>query len=332
MTTTTLVSGATGFLGARVVSELGRRGVHVRTLSRRRAPGVRDARVGDITNPSSLSGVCDGIDTIVHCAGFAHAQDDGNPDFEARHFSVNYEGTRALLDVASGAGVKRFVFLSSVKAIRNSFERQADEDFPGEPDSAYGRAKRAAEEAVLTATDKQGMEAVILRPAMVYGAGDRGNLARMVRGIRSGWFPALPETGNRRSLVHVDDLIEAILLTTTHEAAPGNTFIVASEEAPSGAQLYDAIRRALGMRPARWRFPAAALRAAGAIGSRVQCTTGKSFPLTSESVGRLLNSAWYSPARIHRVLGWQARVPLCRGLADYLDAQAFPTPSKQPSV
>lgn len=332
MTGTILVTGATGFLGARVVSALGRRTVRVRTLSRRVATGESDARTGDVTDAASLEGLCDDIDTVVHCAGFAHAHEDGTRKFEARHFAVNHEGTRSLLEVACKAAVRRFVLLSSVKAMAPPGDEQVNEDLPGEPDSAYGRSKRAAEEAAFAAGRTHGMQIVVLRLAMVYGAGDHGNLARMVHGIRSGWFPPLPDTGNHRSLVHADDAVDAILLATTHRAASGRTYIVASEEAPSGARLYDAIRQALSMPPTTWRVPAALLRTAGVAGQCFGRVTGTTLPLTSESIERLLDSAWYSPARIRRDLGWQTRVALAQGLRDYIDVDsANPSRSEQMS-
>lgn len=314
---TVLLTGATGFLGAQIAVELNERRTHIRTLSRSPS-GVGDPKVGDLTRPDTLSGVCDGIDIVIHCAGFAHAQDDGRGRFEARHQAINHEGTRHLLEVAGRAGVRRFVFLSSVKAMASPGDRQVDEEFAGEPDSAYGRAKRAAENAAFESGAKYGMEIVNLRLAMVYGKGDRGNLARMVRGVRSGWFPPLPETGNHRSMLHVDDAVDAIVLASAHPSAANGTFIVASREAPSGAELYDAIRLMLGKRLPAWRIPEAALRSIGLAADRISRLTGRPLSFSSEMIDRLLGSAWYCPARIARALGWQAQVPLSQGLRDYL--------------
>ena len=109
--------------------------------------------------------------------------------------------------------------------------------FPGSPETAYGQAKRAAEAAVLDAGQRHGMHVVNLRLAMVYGAGGRGNLERMGRLVRRGLFPPLPETGNHRSLVHVDDVVAAMRLVAADEQANGRTYIVASPEAPSGRAL-----------------------------------------------------------------------------------------------
>lgn len=323
MTQHALVTGATGFIGSRIVAELGRRAITARTLSRRPLAGV-DARIGDLVRPETLANLCDGIDTVVHCAGFAHAQENGCDGFEARHRAINYHGTLNLLEVAGQAGVQRFVLLSSVKALATPGDQQIDERFPGEPDSPYGRAKRAAEVAAFEAGSRYGMQIVVLRLAMVYGAGDRGNLRRMVEGVRAGWFPPLPDTGNHRSLVHIDDAVEAILLAMSHPAAAGGCFVVASDEAPSGAELYDAIRRMLARPVPSWRVPPPILWFAGAAADRISRAIRKPLPVSSEMVDRLLGSAWYCSARISRELGWHARVPLSRGLLDYL-APRHPT-------
>lgn len=318
MTRHVLVTGATGFIGSRITAELGRQQIAARTLSRHPLRGTA-ARVGDLTRPETLAGLCDGIDTIVHCAGFAHAQANVRDDFAARHEAVNHQGTRNLLEAAGRAGVRRFVLLSSVKALATPGDRRIDEEFPGEPDSPYGRAKRAAEAAAFDAGNRYGMQVVALRLAMVYGAGDRGNLGRMVEGVRAGWFPPLPDTGNHRSLVHIEDVTEAVLLAMSHPGAAGRCFIVASEEAPSGAELYDAIRRMLGRSVPSWRLPASVLRCVGAAADRVSRIVRKPLPVSTELVDRLLGSAWYDPGRIAQELGWRARVPLERGLRDYLD-------------
>lgn len=314
-----LVTGGTGFIGGRLTSVLRSQGEEVRTLSRRSVDSEMSV-YGDLADPSSLAGVCNGVETVVHCAGFAHASDNGGGAFAATHRAVNEQGTIALVDIAGRAGVQTFVFLSSVKAIPDPGELCVDEDHLGEPSSVYGKSKRAAEEAVHRTCSSYGMAAVVLRPAMVYGAGDRGNLRRMVRGIREGWFPPLPVTGNHRSLVHVDDLVEAVLACMRRPEAAGRTYIVASRHAPSGAELYDEIRASLGMRPIGWRLPARMLVTAGRVGDHLQKLIRTPLPVSSETVARLIQSEWYSPERIAREVGWEARKPLHVGLRDYLNS------------
>lgn len=310
-----LVTGASGFVGGRLLVALGREG-DVRALVRR-ADAMPGAAVGDLLDPASLRAACEGVESVFHCAGYAHVFSSSDPD---AHRRINFEGTRNLLMAAGEVGVRRFVFLSSVKAMAEPGDACVDEDWPGEPDTPYGRAKRAAEAAVLEAGAKYGMHAVILRLAMVYGRGGRGNLERMARGIRAGWFPPLPDTGNRRSLVHVDDVVSVMRLVAQTPTANGRTYIVADPKAYSGREIYDAIRRVLGKPPARWRVPAALLRSGGRLGDGLGRLAGRTLPLNSEVAERLLGSACYSPARIEHELGWRAGIGIDEGVREMLGA------------
>jgi UDP-glucose 4-epimerase len=304
----TLVTGASGFIGGRLVRP------GVRFLVRRHNPHP-DAVVGDLENPASLHTVCEGVETVLHCAGYAHAFTSSSAEM---HWRVNYWGTRNLLEAAGQAGVRRFVFLSSIKAMAEPGDACVDESWPCKPMTDYGRAKLAAEDAVLEARRRYGMHAANLRPALVYGRAGRGNLERMARGIRAGWFPPLPETGNRRSLVHVDDLVSAILIAAEHPEADGKTYIVANDSACSGREIYDAIRAALGLPTCAWKVPNGLLRAVGRGGDGLEYLLGRQLPINSEVVSRLLDSACYCPSRIINELGWQPRMSLSDGLRELL--------------
>jgi UDP-glucose 4-epimerase len=294
---TALITGATGFIGHHLLQ----RGDHA--LARTPA-GIAGEVIGDLLDPASLPFACEDIETVFHCAGYAHAFSSSDPD---AHWRINFEGTRNLVDAAGKAGVKRFVFLSSVKAMAEPGDECVDEDWPGEPNTPYGKAKRAAEDAVLEAGVRYGMHVVSLRLAMVYGHGGRGNLERMARGIRAGWFPPLPETGNKRSLVHVDDVVAVVRLVADRPEANGRAYIVADPRAYSGREIYDAIRAVLRAPTLRWSVPASFLRAAGHLNGRL-----------GEVVDRLIGSACYSPARIERELGWRARIGLKEGLQEMM--------------
>jgi nucleoside-diphosphate-sugar epimerase len=272
---------------------------------------------GDLLEPTSLDAACVGIDCVFHCAGYAHAFNSSDPEV---HWRVNFEGTRNLVNAAGEAGVKRFVFLSSVKAMAEPGAECIDEDWPGEPNSAYGRAKRAAENAVLEAGAKYGMHVVNLRLAMVYGRGGRGNLERMARGIRAGWFPRLPDTGNRRSLVHVDDVVAAIRFVSETPAANGKTYIVADPRPYSGREIFDAISGVPPRLTFHWGLPVALFRVGAVLGDVLGRFTGRVLPLNSEVMERLLGSACYSPTRIERELGWRAKVGLAEGVREMLGA------------
>lgn len=308
---TVLVTGASGFIGRRL------RGPGDRGLMRRAV--APDDVAGDLLDPASLRAACAGVHSVFHCAGYAHAFNSSDPDI---HWRVNFEGTRNLMAAAGQAGVKRFVFLSSVKAMAEPGAECIDEEWPGEPASAYGRAKRAAEDAVVEAGAKYGMHVVNLRLAMVYGRGGRGNLERMARGIRAGWFPRLPDTGNKRSLVHVDDVVAAIRFVVDAQAANGRTYIIAHPRPYSGREIFDAISGVPPRLTFHWGLPAGLLRAGAVLGDAAGRIAGLPLPVNSEVVGRLLDSACYSPARIERELGWRAQVELAKGVREMLGAAA----------
>jgi len=313
----TLVTGGRGFIGRRLVASLRTDGVPLRVMTRGEAVAADELRA-DLVDPASLAAACAGVDTVFHCAGHAHAFGALGVD-AALHHRVNFEGTQALAEAAGRAGVSRFVFLSSVKAMGDPGEACVDEDWPQLPDSAYGQAKRAAEGALLAAGARYRMHVVVLRPAMVYGAGGRGNLERMAALVRRGLFPPLPETGNRRSLVHVSDLVAAMRLAATDARAAGRRYIVADPQCHSGRALYDALRSACGRPTVRWSVPRGVLTALARVGDGVGALTGRRLPFDGEVLARLLGSACYSPARIERELGWRAQVGLAEGLREMCD-------------
>jgi len=295
---TTLLTGATGFIGRRLLAPGWLPLV-------RRPVGLADECVGDLLDPASLARACEGVEAVAHCAGEVEASRFADA---AQLWEVNVLGTQNLLEAAGHAGVRRVVLLSSVKTMAEPGRACADENWAGEPQTAYGRSKRAAEEALWEASARFGMEGVVLRLPLVYGRGNRGNLWRMAQLIRRRRFPPLPEVGNPRSLVHVDDVAAAVRLTLEHPAAAGRTYIVADPQPYSSRELYDAIRDALGMAPVRWALPAAVFRFAARFSSRAE-----------EIVDKLLGSACYSPARIERELGFRARVGLADGLREMLE-------------
>jgi len=309
-----LIAGSTGFIGSRLVHFLDSHHVSYRML--RRSHYDKNVIIADLLNKSKLLAACANIRCIFHCAGYAHAFSALSEEDAQQHWQVNFQGTRNLVEAAGQAGVKRFVFLSSVKAMAEPGVDCADEEYSGRPTTAYGQSKRAAEETVLEAGARYGMHVVNLRLAMVHGSGGRGNLERMGRLVCKGWFPPLPETGNHRSLVHVDDVVAAMRLVAEDDRASGRTYIVASQQAPSGRELFDAMRKALGLPPCRWAVPESVLRLAGHCGDGLETILKRRMPLDSEAVDRLLGSAWYSPARIERELGWRAKVSLEEGLRE----------------
>ena len=311
-----LITGATGFIGKRLSELLERQGVPCRLLARQQTPGTA-VIAADLGNSSALQAACHGVETIFHCAGYAHAFASSAEDARL-HWQINYEGTRNLLDAAVSQGVKRFVFISTVKAMAEPGEACVNEDHPGEPETDYGRAKRAAERLVLATGSQYGMHVVNLRLAMVYGAGGNGNLERMARLVRRGLFPPLPETGNRRSLVHVTDVLSAMQLVSRDPRANGRTYTIVGPESPSGRQLMNEIRHVVGRPEPAWSVPMPVLKLAAGIGDLWKRLLGRRFIFDTEVLSRLVGSACYSGERIRAELGWQPSTMVREGLREML--------------
>lgn len=302
-----LVTGASGFIGSRLCQRLQAQGVKVRGLMRCAGSGPWEQSVEiDLAESDVPVELMSGVDTVFHLAGRAHALDEIGQE-ERVYERVNVEGTRRVVDAAIAAGVHRFVFFSSVKAMGEGGDACIDEDFDAMPETVYGRSKLEAERLVAEAGRRHGMRTVSLRLAMVYGPGHKGNLARMLEAVAAGRFPPLPEFGNRRSMVHVDDVVEAALLAATRPEAAGKTYIVAGGEAYSTRRIYELMCEALGRRPARVTAPVGLLRAGAAMGDVIGRARGRRFVFDSDALAKLSESAWYSSDRIERELGFRAR-------------------------
>ena len=313
-----LVTGGTGFIGHRLVAALRERSARVRVLVRGQGSGVPSPLAGEgwgggaveiifgnLADAASLIRACAGADTVFHLAGFAHADAADTPDFAARHWVVNAEGTFRLLDAAAAAGVEQFMFLSSVKSVGDPGPRCVDETWDAPPETPYGRAKRAAEDRVLAVGRATGMHVANLRPAAVYGPGMKANLTRLIEAVRRGWLPPLPDTGNRRSLVHADDVVQALLLAAARPAAAGRTYVVTDGRPYSGRDLYAIIRQALGRPVPRWAVPAPVLRSAAGLADGARWLAGRRDRKARTALDRLLGWACLDAARIRQELGYQ---------------------------
>ena len=301
-TTRYYVTGANGFVGKKLCVRLARLG-EVRAMLRRPADGPwrRSDRI-DLERDAVPADLLRGVDVVIHLAARTHAIDAGDCD-EAVYRRVNVDGTRRLLECAALAGVRRFVFMSSVKAQGEGGSEPADETAAPRPSTAYGRTKLEAETMVLRGGHVP--EAVVLRPALVYGPGVKGNLERMIAAMRSGFFPPVPDVGNRRSLVHVDDLVSATILAAERPEAPGRAFIVTDGRPVSTREMYVWIRRAMGKEVPRWAVPPASLRLAAKAGDAIGRMRGRRWFFDSDSYRKLFESAVFDSTAIERALGFR---------------------------
>lgn len=302
-----LVTGAGGFLGGAVVHALVQDGYMVRALIRSSSDKTRcpasDVVVGDIQDLGAMKHAVAGVEAIVHLAGKAHALDDPGGHDE-QYEQVNVEGTRHLLKAAQTAGVPRVIFASSVKVFGESTDGCVDESAPANPATAYARSKWLAEQIISDYAQETGAIAVSLRLSMVYGPTEKGNLFRMMSAIDRGRFPPFPNIDNKRSLVHVSNVVQAMRCCLRQERTRLPAYIVADASPYSTTQLYDSLCIGLGRARPSWRLPLSLLKAGAWFGDLIQKGTGRSVPLTTRTLEKLLESAWYSPAALMRDCGY----------------------------
>lgn len=308
---TILVTGATGFIGRQMCAYLQKQGIKLRTLGRTRPEVDAEFIHWDMTGAPDADALA-GVDTVYHLAGKAHALAETRQD-ESEYFRINTEATRMLLEACKKQGVHTFVYFSSVKAAGDS-EGVMDERAGGQPDTPYGRAKRASEELVLQGAYVP--HPVVIRLSMVYGNTKKGNLPRMIRGVQAGRFPPLPEFDNRRSMVHVDDVVQAAILSATRPEAAGKVYIVTDGESYSTRQMYEWVCEALNKRPPGWYLPLLALKSLAKAGDFIGSLRGRRFIFDSDALEKLVGSACYSSAKIERELGYRAKRKLREALPE----------------
>jgi nucleoside-diphosphate-sugar epimerase len=299
-----LVTGAAGFIGVALCRTLRSRGWRVRALLRRPIGGPWDYDVQlDLGTQPVPPSFLEGVDTVFHLAGKAHAVSRGRVEWDAYRRS-NFQSTLDLLGAARSSGVRCFVYMSSVKA-GDIPEPRADDPAPADP---YAQSKRLAEEAVLGSGALP--HPVVLRPALVYGPHPKGYLKVMIKAVRGGWFPLLPDTGNARSMVHRDDLVEAALRCAIDPRARRRTYVVTDGHPYSTREIYEMILAALGRRRPSWEVPLGMLRVAAFVGDLGERLSGHRLPFDSEVLGKLTGSALYDGRAIEDELGFHAALQL----------------------
>ena len=258
-----LVTGATGFVG-RVLCETLRARGHVviralRSVTRGTGAGEGDVVVGEIDGGTDWAAALAGVDVVVHLAARVHVMRDGAAG-EPEHFRVNAAGTARLAESAYAAGVRRVVFLSSIKVNGEGRERPYGETDVPAPVDPYGRSKLEAERALVAAAAVAGAEAVVIRPPLVYGPGVRGNFLRLLGLVYRGLPLPLGSIRNRRSLVSVWNLCDLVLVCLSHPAAPGHVFFAADDVDVSTPELIRLLASSMRRQPRLLAVPPIMLR------------------------------------------------------------------------
>lgn len=316
-----LVTGATGFIGTHVYRSFIDRGEKVVVTSREDIPSasaeiahaIRVVHVPDLLDRDALRSALIGVQTVIHLAGRVHSKREGKDDPESECRRVNIDGTSALLDEAVAAGVQRFVFISSVKAVANESDVALDENTPPMPVDAYGASKLEAERLVRVVSVRESLHAPILRLPVVYGPGMKSNMLRLFQAVARGVPLPIAGIHNRRSFAYVGNVTEAIHSILSAPGAAHETFFVSDGTDFSTPELTRKIAVALGRQSRMFTVPVPVLRALGGAGyllSRIS-----PFHFTLDSLSALVGSLFVDTSKIQQMTGYKPAVSVDEGLA-----------------
>jgi nucleoside-diphosphate-sugar epimerase len=305
-----LVTGATGFVGGALVKRLAAdclfRGVvaAVRRKDESLPERAQQVRVGDLLSTTDWSTALQGIDAVIHCAARVHIMQDDAKDQLQAYREVNVNGTLNLARQASRSGVRRFVFVSSIKvngeATLHGKPFNADDvAYPLDP---YGVSKFEAELGLREIEAQTGMQVVIVRPPLIYGPGVKANFAAMMRWVMRGFPLPLGAINNARSIVALDNLVDLLVSCLKHPAAAGHTFLVSDGEDISTTELLRRTATAVGKKAFLFPVPTFMLHwVAALLGKRAEAQ-------------RLCGSLQLDINKTRRLLEWAPLISVDEGL------------------
>jgi len=320
-----LITGATGFIASHLIPKLIQQdwqiSATIRNPLHQLPPTVEPVTITNIDGTTNWNYALKDIDIVIHLAARAHILQDKATNPEAEFFKVNTEGTANLVKQAIQAGVKHFVFISSIGAMTTLSDQPLNENSPCQPDTPYGRSKLQAEQALISLANQSSMTWTILRPTLVYGPGNPGNMERLIQLVNRGLPLPFASVKNRRSFVFVGNLVDANATSLTHPKATNQTFLVSDGQDVSTLQLIHKIAYNLGRPCNVLTVPPNLLKLAGHLGDTVQYLSQRAIPLNTSNIDRLLGSLFVDSSHIQTTLNWQPPFTLDQGLEQTLQPQ-----------
>ncbi len=307
-----LVTGAAGFIGQALCRRLERDGFIVR-WSVREVPkkagscGADAVVLHDASGSEAISAAMRDVDAVVHLAARVHVMKDTAADPLQEFRRANCLWTERLIERAAAEGVRRFVYMSSVKVNGERTTTPFTEADTPHPEDPYGLSKWEAEQIVNRVSAQRGIEAVVVRSPLVYGPGVGGNFLSLLKIIRRGIPLPLGAVRNKRSLVFRDNLVDALATCLRDPRATGQTYLVSDGEDLSTQDLTRRIGRAMGVTVRLWPVPVSLLRFFGALVGR------------QGIVGRLIDNLQIDASKLHRELGWSPPWSVDRGIEETVD-------------
>jgi nucleoside-diphosphate-sugar epimerase len=264
-----------------------------------------------------------GCDAVIHLAGLAH-QPVGSANLTAEFRRINIEGTRFLACAAARSGVRKFVFLSSIAAICTRSDTPIDDGTPCAPVDSYGCSKLEAEEALVLQCKDSETDWCILRPPLVYGPGNPGNMRKLMWLISTGLPLPFGSIRNRRSFIFVDNLVDAMISVLPHQGVVRSTYVVSDGSDFSTPEFVRALSKAAGRSARLLAIPVSALTFFGRVGDAANFLFGSSIGLNSNAIDRLVSSLPVDGSRFRDYFDWHPPVGI--GLAVEQTGQAFAAP------
>ena len=291
-----LITGASGFVGSETLVHLAEQGI---ALGRRKPVGYRGRFYkSTISESVDYRLYLSGISTIIHCAARTHIMQDHSSDPLEEYRKVNTRGTLNLARQAAEAGVKRFIFISTVKVNGESTQpgQPFTESISSPPEDPYALSKYEAEVGLQELARETGLEVVIIRPPLVYGPGVKGNFRTMIQWVRKGFPLPLGAVNNKRSMVALDNLVDLIITCIDHPKAANEVFLVSDDNDLSISEILQGLASAMGKKSRLVSVPESVLLLIAR------------FFRFEPAMGRLCGSLQVDSSKVQRLLGWKPSV------------------------
>jgi nucleoside-diphosphate-sugar epimerase len=308
MSASLLVTGANGFVGQELCAELMRQQYVVKAIVRGESSvnllGHMKIKIADIGADTNWTTALEDVDVIVHLASRVHVMNDSASDPLMAFRAVNVYGTLNLASQAAAAGIKRFVFISSigVNGSQTSVGKPFSEADHPEPHNAYALSKWEAEQGLVKIAAETGLDVVIIRPPLVYGCNAPGNFGSLTHAVQCGWPLPLGSVHNQRSLVALDNLVDFIVTCISHPQAANHTFLVSDGQDLSTTELVRGMAKANGVSARLLPVPVWALK------------VGASLLGKGDEVQRLCGNLHVDISKARNLLGWVPPVSVEEGL------------------
>jgi dihydroflavonol-4-reductase len=301
-----LVTGATGFIGHKLVERLLGDRQNVATLVRNTSdtkslPSEVELRVGDMLNQDSLEAAVKDAQTVIHLAAYF----DFYPRDKKQMFRVNVNGTRALMNACVGTSVERFIYCSTTEAIGPVKHPPGNEETDLRPTFDYGRSKVMAENAVREISADAGLPHIIIRPTGVMGEGDFYTAYELIRNLNDRAVPVLPGDGQKHIMyIHVDDVVDGFIKALTSHPGLNNTIILCPNEPIKYRDLIEFIAGCLGVKPPTRYIPTSLAKLGIGLLSPFKNRHGTTFLWHRKTIQSMVEDRWYSNEKAKRLLGW----------------------------